>query len=241
MRPYLPLWAASADDTPLSTSSICKDKTITVTGTGSVYATPDIAKFTAGVVTEVDTSTDAMQKNAVLMDKVVNAIKGAGIPDKDIKTSRVNLEPVYNYQSQPQGATQKPQIVGYRATNNVTVTIRDMSRIGATVDAAASAGANQVNGVSFELSDDYAKSVYKQALNQAVGDGADKAKTIADAAGTGPIALKSLSESGQYYPQPIYFDMAPRAMSAGAGSVPTPVSPGEQKVQASVSMVYTFT
>ncbi len=230
---------AAADDSPLSTDKTVKERTITVTGTGAVYATPDIAKFSTGVVTEADTSTDAMQKNAVLMDKVVSAIKGAGIPDKDIKTGRVTLEPVYNYYSQPQGATEKPKIVGYRATNTVTVTIRDMSRIGTTVDAATTAGANQVNGVSFELSDDYAKSVYKDALTKAVSDGADKAKAIAGAAGTGSITLKSISESGQYYPQPVYYDMAPRAMAAGA-SATTPVSPGEQKVQATVSMVYTF-
>jgi len=230
---------ATADDTPLSTDKTVKEKTITVTGTGSVYAVPDIAKFSTGVVTEADTSSDAMQKNAQLMDAVVNAIKRAGIPDKDIKTSRVTLEPVYNYYSQPQGATEKPKIVGYRATNTVTVTIRDMSKIGTTIDAANGAGANQVNGVSFELSDENAADVYKQALKKAVSDGSDKAKTIADAAGTGAITLKSLSESGQYYPQPVYMDMATKAAGVSSAA-PTPVSPGEQKVQATVTMVYTF-
>jgi uncharacterized protein YggE len=228
---------AAADTTPLSTDKADKERTIAVTGTGSVYAVPDIAKFSTGVVTEADTSTDAMQKNSRLMDAVVNAIKNSGIPEKDIKTSRVTLEPVYNYYSQPQGATEKPKIVGYRATNTVTVTIRDMSKIGTTIDAANNAGANKVNGVTFELSDENAADVYKQALKKAVSDGSDKAKTIADAAGTGSITLKSISESGQYYPQPVYMDMAPKA--AGAATT-TPVSPGEQKVQATVSMVYTF-
>ncbi len=230
---------ASADDAPLSTDRAAKEKTVTVTGTGSAYAVPDIAKFSTGVVTEGDTSTEAMQKNAQLMDAVVNAIKNAGIPEKDIKTSRVTLEPVYNYPSQPQGATEKPKIVGYKATNTVTVTIRDLSKAGTAIDAANSAGANQVSGVSFELSDEKASDVYRQALKKAVSDGADKAKTVADAAGTGALTLKSISESGQYSPQPVYMEMAPKAAGMGA-SAPTPVSPGEQKVQATVTMVYTF-
>jgi uncharacterized protein YggE len=230
---------AAADTTPLSTDKTDKERTITVSGTGSVYAVPDIAKFSTGVVTEADTSTDAMQKNARLMDAVVNAIKSSGIPEKDIRTSRVTLEPVYNYYSQPQGATEKPKIVGYRATNTVTVTIRDLSKVGTAIDAANNAGANQVTGVSFELSDELAASVYGQALKKAVSDGSDKAKTIADAAGTGTLTLKSISESGQYYPQPVYMDMAPRA-AGEASATTTPVSPGEQKVQATVSMIYTF-
>ncbi|HTY91902.1 MAG TPA: SIMPL domain-containing protein [Methanocella sp.] len=228
--------SASADDTPLAAS---KDKTVSVTGTGSVYATPDIAKFSTGVVTEADTSADAMQKNAQLMDSVVSAIKRAGIPDKDIRTGRISLEPVYNYYSQPSGSTEKPKIVGYSATNTVTVTIRDLSKVGATIDAATNAGANKVNGVSFELSDELASSVYKQALTKAVADGVDKAKTIGDAAGTGSLALKSITESGTYYPQPVYMDFAASG-DVKAAAVPTPVSPGEQKIQATVTMVYTF-
>jgi uncharacterized protein len=229
---------AAANDTPLSTNK--SERTISVTGTGSVYAVPDIAKFSAGVVTEADTSADAMQKNAVLMDAVVKAIRQSGIPEKDIRTGRITLEPVYNYYTQPQGATDKPKIVGYKATNTVTVTVRDLSKVGATIDAANNAGANQVNGVTFELSDDLAADVYKQALTKAVGDGADKAKTIAKAADTGALTLKSVSESGTYYPQPYYMDFAPMAEAKASGAATTPVSPGEQKVQATVSMVYTF-
>lgn len=229
--------SASADDTPLAAS---KDRTVSVTGTGSVYTVPDIAKFSTGVVTEADTSTDAMQKNAQLMDAVVNAIKRSGIAEKDIRTGRVTLEPVYNYYSQPQGSTEKPKIVGYRATNTVTVTIRDLSKVGTTIDVATNAGANKVNGVSFELSDERSADVYKEALTKAVSEGADKAKTIGDAAGTGKLTLKSISESGTYYPQPVYMDFAGAGEMKSAAMAPTPVSPGEQKVQATVTMVYTF-
>jgi uncharacterized protein len=228
--------SAAADDTPQTAS---KERTVSVTGTGSVYTVPDIAKFSTGVVTEANLSADAMQTNAQLMDSVVSALKKAGIPEKDIKTGRLTLEPVYNYYSQPQGSTEKPKIVGYRATNTVTVTVRDLTKVGTAIDAATNAGANKVNGVSFELSDEKSAEVYREALKKAVSDGADKAKTIGDAAGTGALTLKSISESGTYYPQPNYYEYGAAAMDSRS-AVTTPVSPGEQKVQATVSMVYTF-
>ncbi|AFD00305.1 hypothetical protein Mtc_1553 [Methanocella conradii HZ254] len=229
---------AAADEAPLSYAG-SKERTITVTGTGSVYTVPDIAKFSAGVVTESNTSADALQKNAQLMDKVVGAIRQTGIPEKDIRTGKVTLEPVYNHYSQPQGSTEKPKIVGYRATNTITVTVRDLSRVGDAVDAATNAGANKVAGVSFELSEERSSAAYKEALKKAVSDGADKARTIADAAGTGALTLKSISESGTYYPQPCYVEWG-GADSARAAPMATPVLPGEQKVQATVSMAYAF-
>ncbi len=108
--------------------------------------------------------------------------------------------------SEPQGATDKPKIVGYRATNTMTVKVKDLSKIGSTIDAANNAGANRVNGVSFELSDELAADMYKQALTKAVSDGSDKAKTISSAAGVSNLTLKSISESGTYYPQPAFVE-----------------------------------
>ena len=232
---------AGASDATMTSQGDARDHTITVTGTGSVSATPDIAKFSAGVVTEANLSADAMSKNAQTMDAVVSAIKNSGIPDKDIRTGSVTLDPVYNYYTQPKDSSEKPQIVGYRASNSVTVTVKDLTKAGSAIDAANGAGANSINGVSFELSDDLAASVYKQALTKAVSDGADKANTIASAAGTGNLTLKNISESGSYVPQQVYFGNAVMPRAAGVMAPPTPVSPGEQKVQASVTMTYTFT
>jgi len=233
------IFCAGAAGAASSSGADIKDHTITVTGTGSVYATPDVAKFSAGVVTEANKSSDAMAGNAQLMDAVVGAIRDSGIQDKDIRTGRISLEPVYNYNTQPKDSSEKPQIVGYRASNSVTVTVRNLTQAGAAIDAANGAGANSINGVWFELSDSLAASTYKQALAKAVSDGADKANTIAAAAGLGNLTLKSVSESGTYEPQPLYFGAA--AMPRAAVMAPsTPVSPGEQKVQASVTMAYTF-
>ncbi|MCD1295685.1 hypothetical protein CUJ83_11820 [Methanocella sp. CWC-04] len=215
------------------------ERTVTVTGNGYVYTEPDIAKVSVGVVTEANTSSEAMQMNADQMDAVMKSVRRLGIPEKDIKTSQISVQPVYNYQYQPKDATEKPKIVGYKASNTVTITVRDMSKVGPVIDASYGSGSNKIDGVSFMLSEEKQSLVYKQALEKAVKDGADKAKTIASAADIEGMKLKTISESGGFYP--VYYDSYNMAAAERAsGAAPTPVSPGEQKVQATVTMVYTF-
>jgi uncharacterized protein YggE len=222
--------ALASESTATPVVVVDKDKTITVTGTGYVYAEPDMAKITIGVTTESDTSTGAMSKNADLMSAVMSAVKSVGIPAKDIQTTRVAVDPVYSY------STAKPKITGYRATNTVTVTVRDTSKVGPVIDAAYKAGANDINGVNFMLSEERSADVYKQALDKAIAQGSDKAKTIANAAGVANPQLKSVSESASYSP-PVPLYEARAADTAGAA---TPISTGEERVQATVTMVYTF-
>lgn len=223
---------ASASDTPLSSGADGKDHTITVTGTGDVYAQPDIVKVSIGVTTEGSTSTDAMQKNTGTMTKVVKAVKDTGIPDSDIQTSRVSVNPEYNYQSNT-----NPKITGYKATNTILVTLKDVSKAGPVVDAAYAAGANDINGPNYDFSDKVKADLYKQALTKAIADGADKANTMASAAGVSGLQLKSISESGSYVPPPR--PMYASAMGAAAADS-VPFSPGESKLSATVSMVYSF-
>jgi len=239
---------------PLNTSLY--SGTLSVQGTGYVYAEPDLAKVTIGVTTEATTSQQAMADNANAMSQVVSAIKALGIPANDIKTSTISLQPKYSYEypttyntataekavgsvavspSPPTALTTK--IVGYTATNTVTVTVRDMSLVGRVIDEGYAGGANQVNGVTFLLSDEKGATVYKEALKQAVADARDKATTLADAAGVGDIKLKTITESGQYYP--VAYD-AMEARAAGVASVPTPISPGQNKVSATVSLTYVY-
>jgi hypothetical protein len=223
---------ATDSSTPTTIVIADKDKTITVTGTGYVYADPDIAKITIGVTTDSDTSTGAMSQNAAQMSAVTSAVKSAGILAKDIQTSWVSVNPVYNYNSI------KPKITGYTATNSITVTVRDTSKLGPVIDAAYKAGANQINGVSFTLSDENSADVYKQALTKAIANGADKAKTMAGAAGISNPQLKTISESSTSVvtPYPVYDGR----MAAADSTVSTPISTGQQRVQATVTMVYTF-
>jgi uncharacterized protein YggE len=217
--------------------------TICVSGNGYVYADPDIAKITIGVITEASTSTQAMADNANKMDGVVRAIRSLGIAEKDIQTSRVSVEPEYasentsTYSSYYYPA--KQNIIGYKATNTVTVTVRDISRVGQAIDAANNAGSNTIQGVTFLLSDERQAQAYNEALQKAIKDGSTKANTMATAAGVSGYKLKSLSESGGYYP--MYSDnvLAGEALER-ATAVTTPVSAGQAKVQATVSMNYVF-
>lgn len=237
--------------------------TITVTGSGSVYADPDMAQVSIGVTNEATTATQAMSDNAAAMTKVMNALEGQGIAKADIKTSTVSLQPKYSYEypkayysgsagtMMPAASTTSAiapvptsaptvlttQIVGYTATNTVTVTVRDLAKVGPVIDAGYNNGANQVNGVSFMLSDDKASTVYQQALQNAIKNGADKAKSMATASSVGDIKLKTISESGMYYP------MAYQAFGgayAADAAVSTPISPGQNKVTATVSLTYVY-
>lgn len=221
-----------------------KPGTISVNGNGIVYTEPDIAKITVGVITEAGTSTQAMADNANKMDSVVNSVKGKGIPAKDIKTATISVEPEYASENPPPASLSYPvpakqNISGYKATNTITVTIRDLTLAGAVIDAASAAGSNEIQGVSFQLSDELQSRVYDDALKKAIADGTDKAQTIATAAGITGYKLKSISESGSRSPVYAYEGMGGAAM-AKAASAPTPVSAGQTKVEATVSMTYIF-
>jgi uncharacterized protein YggE len=212
---------------------------IHVSGQGKVAAVPDIVVFTAGVVTTGETAQGASQENALAMDNVLRALKNLGIEDKDIKTQTVSVWPEYDYGQREGERRELPIIIGYRAENRVSVTIRDISMAGKAIDASVEAGANQVYGLSYTFSDNRRDQLYALALREAVADGTGKAKAIADAIGVEKITPVSISESGGFYP-PIYrMDMAEAAVEKG-GVVPTPVSPGELEVSASVSMSFDF-
>jgi hypothetical protein len=215
---------------------------LSVSGTGYVYVEPNMARVTVGVINEAETSTKAMADNADTMDGIMKAVRGLGISDRDIKTSTISVQPKYEYQypdsssSRPPGPV-KTKISGYTATNTVTVTVRNLDKVGPVIDAAYGAGANEIHGVSFMLTEDRQAEVYREALEQAVAEAKSKAKTIAGAAGIEGIKLKSISESGAYFPvyESYAAGAADRAMAA-----PTPVSPGEQRVSATVSLKYVY-
>ena len=209
---------------------------IVVSGQGSVTAKPDIAMFTAGVVTTGATAEEALAKNSNIMDAVVKAIKDSGVAEKDLKTQSVSVWPEIDYGYRDDQKREMPIILGYRAENTVAVTVRALPKTGALIDAATKAGANQVYGVSFTLSPEASKSLRVNALKEAVMDASDKAKAIADALGIEKITPLSVSESSGYYP--VYRSDA-MAMEKAAGA-PTPVSPGEVEVTASVTITFDF-
>lgn len=210
-------------------------RTINVSGRAIVKAEPDIAYVTLGTVTENKNAKAAQQENAKVMDTVIAALKGAGISEKDIKTQGYNISPKYSYDRD----TGVSNIVGYRVSNNVQVTVRDLKKVGNVIDVAASSGANQSSSISFSLSD-YDK-IYNQALKNAVENAKTKASTIADTLGI-KLTVPATVTEGSTYSIPSYtrgvadYDM----VEAEAVAPPTPIAPGSLEVTATVSVTYEY-
>ena len=197
---------------------------------GEVKAAPDMATITFGVVTEAPTAEAAMRDNATRMTQVMTALRRAGIAERDVQTSGLNLSAQYDYvQNEP------PKLRGYQASNRVTVTINDLTKVGTTADAVVSAGVNQIDGISFGLKDP--TTAENQARQEAVQALQSKAQLYAQALGVQLGGIRTLSEGGGYAPPPPMTMMYARAaMADSAGS--TPVSAGELTIRVDINGVY---
>ena len=200
--------------------------TVNLSADGEVRAVPDQATITLGVQTRAATAAQAMAADAAQMTSVMAALRRAGLGDRDIQTSNISLAAQYDY---PQG--QPPRLTGYAASNDVTITVNDLARLGGTLDAVVGAGANQINGVSFGLKDPL--SAEDAARRAAVAALRAKADLYAQATGYHVTRLVNLSEGGGYVPGPI------RVMAMAKAMGPTtPVSAGELTVRISVTGMY---
>ncbi len=202
--------------------------TLNIAASGEVKAAPDQASITLGVQTQGKTAGDALRLNRERMAASIAALKAQGIEARDIRTTSLNLNAQYVYEQ-----NQPPRLTGYQASNDVTIIVRDIVRLGATVDAVTAAGANQVNGISFGLSD--SRGFEDEARRAAVKQLQARADLYAQAAGMHVARLINLSEGGGYQPGPI----RPLALASFAkASAPTPVEPGELSVRIEVSAIY---
>ncbi|MBW8815414.1 MAG: SIMPL domain-containing protein [Caulobacterales bacterium] len=209
--------------------SLFRATTLNLAAYGETKVQPDMASINLGVATDGKTAGEALAANASRMTAVLASLKKAGIAERDIQTSNLSLNAQYNYiQNQP------PQLTGYQASNQVTVTVRDLKRLGAAVDATVGAGANQVNGISFGLSDPTAAE--NAAREAAVKALAAKADLYAKATGYRIGRLVSLSEGTGSYPRPIMpmAEFAAARMKADA----TQVAPGELDVRIDINGLY---
>lgn len=203
--------------------------TISVTGEGRIEAAPDMATISLGVTTEAATAGAAMATNSDGVRAVIERLKAAGIEDRDVQTSGLSLGPRYDY-GRSDGAP--PTIVGYTASNMVTVRVRALDRLGSVLDGVVSDGANTLNGLSFGIAED--GEVIDEARRRAVAEARRKAELYADAAGVALGRVISISEPGGYSP-PMPMAMAEASFAKG-GDVP--VAPGEVSFAATVTMVY---
>jgi uncharacterized protein YggE len=203
--------------------------TLNLSAQGETKVTPDLATITLGVQTDGATAAGAMSANAAQMNKVIAALKKAGIADRDIQTSNLSVNPQYVYvENNP------PKLSGYQASNQVTIQVRDLTRLGQTVDATVGAGATNVGGISFGLQNPQAAE--DAARLDAVKALQAKADLYARATGYKIVRLVSLGEGGGYTPAPPPMPMYAMARMDKAES--SPVSAGELKVQVSVSATY---
>ncbi|OYX34945.1 MAG: hypothetical protein B7Y99_04805 [Caulobacterales bacterium 32-69-10] len=237
MKRFAPILAAAllgcAAAAPMAyaqeTDAVFRATTLNLSAFGETRIAPDQATITLGVSVQAPTAAAAMAENRTRMNATIAALKAQGIAERDIQTSGLNLNPQYVYEPN------KPQrLTGYQAANDVTITVRDLARLGTVVDAVVAAGANQINGIAFGLAnpraaEDAARRAAVQALSA-------KAALYAEATGTRLVRLVNLSEGGGYTPQPPrpMFRMA--AQSADAAS--TPVQPGELSVRIDVTGMY---
>ena len=200
-----------------------------VSATGEVTRVPDVAIISAGVQTLRPTATAAIEENAARMERVRAALKRAGIEDRDIQTSSINLNPEYHYAN-----NQPPRLTGYRATNTVNVKFRDLKRTGAILDALVAEGSNQINGPNLTI--DKPESALDEARTKAIANGRARADLYARALGMRVVRLLSVSEGGGYHvppPMPMVQMMAERGAAAD-----TKIDPGTQQLQVNVSMSF---
>jgi len=204
---------------------------MTTHGHGEIKVKPDIARVTAGVMTQAKDQAAATQDNARKMTALIAAIKSLKIADKDIQTQGYSVSPQYDY-----GNGHAPILTGYQVTNSVQVTLRDLSQAGVLIDRATVAGANQVDGVTYDLSDRAA--AQDEALTRAVTDARRRAKTMADALGVSLGNPLSLSDGEVVAVQPVFMARM-KNMNALADAAPeTPIAAQDITVTADVTLVY---
>ena len=208
--------------TPALAQTVVPPSVISVTGEATVSVPPDQAQIDGGVTSEAKTAREASDANNTAMGKVLLALKGAGIEERDVQTSRLSL--------QPQSAPNRPgpsAIVSYRASNRVTVRLRDVTKVANVIDTLVGAGANEIGGINFVVSQ--ASKLLDEAREQAIADARRKAEIYAKAAGVTLGAPLGISEEGS--PGPIPF----RKMAAGM-AVSAPVAQGEETLAVTVSV-----
>lgn len=205
--------------------------TLTVSGHGEVNAKPDKAIIRLGVEGQADAATAAQQAVNTAMQKVLTGVKKAGIQERNIQTSGLNLSPIYA-SPKPGQESEPPRVVGYRASNTIQIDVTDLQTVGQVIDAAMAGGANRLEGVSFGLENDI--KYRTQALRLAAEEAKAKAETLAGALAVKLASVRNVSQVAVNVPRPLYaFAGVEKAAMA-----PTPVEAGEMKVEASITVEY---
>ncbi|MDP2411337.1 MAG: SIMPL domain-containing protein [Pseudolabrys sp.] len=205
--------------------ALAADRLVSVTGEATVSVAPDIAVIRIGVGSLGKTAREASDANAKQMTAVLAAIRGAGIADRDVQTSRLSLQPQYDPNK---GGTAR--LLGFQVTNQLTIRIRDIDSLPTILDRAIAAGANEMSGIEFIVSEQ--SKLLDQARDDAVADARRKAELYAKAAGASLGPVVAITEEGAAPP------VRPMVQSMQAMRAAVPVAPGEQMLRAVVTVSF---
>jgi uncharacterized protein len=207
---------------------------LVVTGNAQVFVAPDQATVRLGIVRQASSAQSAQEQANVVAQEILTAVAKVGVPPSQIQTMRLVLSPVYAPRSPD--SHDAPRIVAYNATNSISVRLENLSVVGPVIDAGLKAGANQLEGVQFGLRNDLPSR--QLALKQAVEEARSKAQTMADALRVNLAEVLEASEAGVSILSEAAEPLAGRVMALTAE---TPVSPGQIRVNANVTIRYRIT
>jgi len=201
------------------------ERLVSVSATGSVDAEPDLASVSVGAIVEADTAKEALARSSALMAKLIDGLKALGVAAKDIQTTAINIEPRYTQAKDGRPAA----LAGYRLVNRVHLTVREVKRLGEILDGAIGLGANQVNGIGFDVSN--AETLMDEARRRAIANARRRAELYAAAAGAQLGGVLTISETNNASPRAL-----PMARAAAGG--PVPVEPGTRALTVEVNLTY---
>ena len=215
---------------PATSNPVASQRTLSVSGTGLVYLTPDVAYINIGVHTEQSTASEAVSANNNQTQQVVSALENSGVDAKDIRTTNFSIYPNTQYDQQ----TGKPGITTYVVDNTVYVTIHQLDKLGDLLDATVQAGANSINDIQFDVADK--SPAIKQARDQAVKDAQTQAQELASSAGVTLGNVQTISFTNNV-PQPVT-DVFGKGGGLAAAPATVPINAGQLTLTVTVDMTY---
>jgi len=208
------------------------NSTLFVSGSASNQTKPDKVVVSLGVETTDNTAQAALTSNSNLMNKVLGSLKAAGVQENETSTSTFSISPNYNYSS----SNNQGKLIGFTVSNSIQIESSSIESVSKWIDAAVSAGANNVNNIYFSLSSQKSDMMKNSLLKDAIDNAKIKADIAASAAGLKVIGVKSITigEAGSSPPVPIYSAKA----FDGVAESPTPIISGKQEISVNVSIIY---
>lgn len=203
--------------------------TITIAGEGKISSLPNVAEISLGLISEGKDIPATQRDNSIKVNAIIAALKVLGIAEADMQTSNYSINPRYEYLDGRQN------IIGYSVNQNLSIKVRDLSKVGDVVAKAGELGSNQVNGVTFTIDDP--SSIQQSARKEAIADAEKKAKDLAGSLGVTLVRVVGFSESTPGVPVPPMYYSKMDSMQA-AGPVAPEIQPGELDVKADVMITY---